>query len=216
MPGISLGTDIIHYVLMLPAAVLALALHETVKACCSTLLGDPTPKKSGRLTLNPLKYIEPIGLICAVIFRFGWGNPTPTSPLYYKDRKKGILVTYITPSLVNLLAGVAVMACIGLLDAYGGAFYTRMSLTAVSVITRVFDFMYFFAHISVATALFNIIPVYPLDASKILLAYLPPNAAVKMTQNEKVLQLALMLLMVIGVVGGIINPLTSSILTFVF
>jgi len=195
--------------LQIPAAFLALVLHEMVKAHCSTRQGDPTPKKSGLMSGNPLKYLEPIGFIVTVIFGFGWGRPTPTSPVYYKDRQKGILITYITPSLVNLFVGLLVALCAGVFHVTAPQLLLSAPAAAHIITVWLHLFLIVFARISIGIAIFNIIPVHPLDASKILQASLSPNAAIKMTQNEKLLQLALIMLMLIGVINSIIDPITN-------
>ena len=197
--------DIWLIVSRIPAAFLALVIHESVKARCSTMMGDPTPKHHGLLQGNPLKYIEPIGFLLTVIMGFGWGRPTPTSPIYYKDRVKGVLITFITPSLVNLIIGLATVIFIGLLDeALGPVLVGLPRLLVMS-----------FARVNIAVALFNMIPVPPLDAAKILQVFLSPNAAVKMTQNEKILQVVLMFLVFLGIIGGIINPIVNTLVSVV-
>ena len=195
--------------LRIPAAFFALVLHEMVKARCSTWMGDPTPKKSGLLSGNPFKYLEPIGFIVALVFGFGWGRPTPTSPIYYRDRQKGILITYVTPSLVNLFAGLTAAIAIG-------AFTMLFSQLAIAApfdtfVTWGIQFLLTFAHCSIAIAIFNLIPVHPLDASKLLQASLSPNAAIKMTQNEKLLQLVLMMLIITRIISQIIDPIAGML-----
>ena len=194
--------------LQIPAAFFALVLHEMVKAHFSTRQGDPTPKKSGLMSGNPFKYLEPIGFIVTVIFGFGWGRPTPTSPVYYKDRQKGILITYVTPSLVNLFVGLLVALCAGVFNVTMSQLLLSAPHAAYTVTAWLHLFLIVFARISIGIAIFNIIPVPPLDAAKILQAALSPNAAIKMTQNEKLLQLALIMLVLIGVINSIIDPIT--------
>ena len=195
--------------LQIPAAFFALVLHEMVKARCSTWQGDPTPKNSGLMSGNPLKYLEPLGFIVTVIFGFGWGRPTPTSPLYYKDRKKGILITYITPSLVNLFIGLLVALCAGIFNVTANRLLLSAPVVAYTITVWLHLFLIIFARISIGIAIFNMIPVPPLDAAKILQAALSPNAAIKMTQNKKLLQLALIVLVLIGVINSIIDPITN-------
>ena len=196
-----------NLLLRIVAAFFALIIHEAVKARCSTWLGDPTPKNSGFMSGNPLKYLEPIGFIVTVIFGFGWGQPTPTSPVYYKDRKKGIFITYFTPSLVNLFTGLLATICLGILNVAAAPAMLSAPHFMIFITAWLFNFIEVFAMISIGIAIFNMIPVYPLDGAKLLQAVLPPHTAVKMTQNEKLLQLALMLLMIFGIIGDIIRPI---------
>ena len=204
LENVSIGVLLIR----IAAAFCALVLHEMVKARCSTAMGDPTPKKSGLMSGNPFRYLEPIGFIVTIIFGLGWGRPTPTSPLYYKDRQKGILVTYLTPSLVNLFAGLVVAILGGVLYIAANQAIPNVLPIVTTINTWILRFMSAFAHLSIAIAIFNMIPVPPLDAAKLLQAALSPSAAIKMTQNEKVLQLALMLLMVMRIITDIIYSIT--------
>lgn len=204
--------DLTILFLRIPAAFCALVLHEMVKAHCSTWMGDPLPKKSGLMSGNPFKYLEPIGFIITLVFGFGWGRPTPTSPLYYKDRHKGIFVTYLTPSLVNLFFGLTAALFVGALDITAGYAVQGADPIVAYIITWLFRFILTFAHCSVAIALFNMIPVPPLDASKLLQSAVSPNLAVKLSQNEKVLQLVLFMLIVFGIVSGVIVPATNTLI----
>jgi len=102
-----MGFSFITILLMFPGAFFAPVIHEFTKARVSAALGDPTPKRHGFLTYNPFKFFEPIGFIFMLAFRgVGWGQPVPTSPLHYKDRRKGVLLTYTVPMFVNLLVGL--------------------------------------------------------------------------------------------------------------
>ncbi|MCL2421076.1 MAG: site-2 protease family protein [Defluviitaleaceae bacterium] len=206
------GINLINLPLQIIAAFLALALHEMVKARCSTILGDPTPKAKGLLSGNPFKYIEPIGFIITVAFGFGWGRPTPTSPLYYKERNKGIFITYFTPSLANLFVGLLISLIAGAFNFVAAPAMVSAPPAALSAFIWTHSFLRVFAQLNIGIALFNMIPVPPLDAARLLQAVLPPNAAVKMTQNEKMLQLMLVLLVVVGVVGSIIHPVTQFLM----
>ena len=214
MPNFDLPT----LILRIAAAFFALVIHESVKARCSTVLGDPFPKNNGLLSGNPIKYIEPVGFLLTVIFGFGWGRPTPTAPMYYKDVKKGIFITYLTPSLVNFLVGLTVALILGILyalvpQAPPGALpaMETAGLLSAWAVHWIFRFMLIFSMVNISIALFNMIPVPPLDAAKLLQSVLSPNAAVKFSQNEKVLQIVLMLLIVIGIVGQVINPVSQLI-----
>ena len=196
--------DLTTYIFIIPAALAALMLREWVKARCSSSLGDPTPGQKGMLGKgNPFRFIEPIGLFCTIIFGFGWGRPTPVSPLYYKDRKKGILITHLMPILAGLITGALAAVLAGALAEInsGNHFAANWGIRILSL----------FANTSVAIALFNLIPIYPLDGAKILQLFISANTQVKMTQNEKILQLMLVLLMILGVISMAIHPITYII-----
>jgi len=98
------------YVIAALVAVLAIVCHECAHGWVSYKLGDPTAKNAGRLTWNPLKHIDPIGILCMVLFRVGWAKPVPINPYYYRDRKKGIIFVSIAGPAANfILAFVSLM-----------------------------------------------------------------------------------------------------------
>jgi Zn-dependent protease len=211
-----------EYIYLLPGAFLAPVLHEWVKALTSTLQGDPTPRSRGFLTGNPFRYFEPVGFLMMLLFGgFGWGQPVPTSALHYKNRRRGILVTYITPSAVNLLLGIiAIMAVSLLAVGFGDA-----SLDAFLVVRSMYMnvwvadarwiamlVLFAFAQCNILLALFNLIPVHPLDASKILRLYARPDLLVKMNHYEKPMQIILMLALVFRFVGMMFHPVWEAIL----
>ncbi|MCL2014872.1 MAG: site-2 protease family protein [Defluviitaleaceae bacterium] len=196
-------------------AFLALTIHEFVKARCTTLLGDPTPKRRGFMTGKPLKYVDPLGLIIAVLFGFGWGKPVPTSPLYYKDRYKGTIITYAMPSLFNLFLGLLTAVSLSLLNLVPVQVITDASVSYL-ISSMTLSFIADFAFVNVCVALFNFIPVPPLDAAKLLQITLSAKAAYTMAKNEKLLQLMLILLIFLGVMQSIIHPVAYMIVSVMF
>ena len=91
------------YLLTALVALLAIVCHECAHGWVSYKLGDPTAKNAGRLTLNPLKHIDPIGILCMVLFRVGWAKPVPINPYHYRDRKKGIIYVSIAGPATNFI-----------------------------------------------------------------------------------------------------------------
>jgi len=96
--------------LSLPGILLAISFHEMAHGFAADAMGDPTPKLAGRLTVNPLKHIDPLGLLSMLLFRFGWAKPVPINPLNFKDRKKGMIAVSLAGILTNLLLGFLAMA----------------------------------------------------------------------------------------------------------
>lgn len=146
--------------LRIPALLIAITFHEFAHARVSYSLGDPTPKQTGRLSLNPLAHLDPVGLLMLWIFRFGWAKPVQINPYYYKDPKKGVLLVSLAGPLSNLVL----------------AFFTLIFLK-LDFITSSFavNFVYILFVYNLGLAVFNLIPVPPLDGSKILVNLLPGN-----------------------------------------
>ena len=210
-----------RYIYMLPAAFLVPVIHEWVKAVVSTLQGDPTPRMQGRLTLNPFKHFEPIGFMFVLVYGFGWGNPAPTGALHYRDRQRGIIVTYVTPVLVSLLLGfgAAFLASVLAARAYSLMFdmlsirnflmfnFWDPDLTLIAIVL-----LSHFAFISINIALFNLIPVYPMAAHKLVQVFSRPDTIAWLNHYEKPMQIFLILLLAFGMVGTLFQPLSLRII----
>jgi Zn-dependent protease len=204
-----LDYNIIDWAAKVPAIVIVVVLHEYIKALVSTKLGDPIPREKGRLTLNPVKHIDPLGALCIFFWGFGWGNPVQTSPIHYKDRTKGTIFTYVIPSVANLFFGMAFAIALKFfknnfadtIDIHTASDAVYFSTLAVEkIITHI-------AFYNVAIALFNIIPVYPMDGYKIINLFLPATTIIKLQQNEKIIQIILMIFVILGVIGTVLNPI---------
>lgn len=187
---------IIDYLIQIAAILVVITIHEYTKAKTSSLFGDVVPKEEGRLTLNPFKHFEIIGFILFMYYGYGWGKPVRTSSLFYKDRKKDTLITYISPIAVDLLVavifGIILKITSGFyLNSYLVLFFKRLVLYSISL------------------AVFNIIPVRPLCGERILSALVSPNTALKMSQNEKIFQIILIALMILGLADIIIKPIIN-------
>lgn len=144
----SIGTFILTGI----GIIISITIHEYSHALVSTKLGDKTPEMYGRLTLNPLAHIDLLGLISLFIFRFGWAKPVPIDSSYYKDRRKGIILTSLAGPVSNLIL----------------AFFSLLILRAAKPQSRGLDiFLIILAQLNTGLAVFNMIPLSPLDGSKI-------------------------------------------------
>jgi len=214
-----------RYIYMLPAAFLVPVIHEMVKAICSALQGDPVPKNTGRLTLNPFKHFDPIGFVFILLFGFGWGNPTPTAALHYKNRQQGVLITYLVPVLVNLLLGVGAVIVVAIMTTstnlqmeghFAFWLYINTPIFTTDVYLLALILLSHFAFINICIALFNIIPVYPLAANKILLQFSRPDTIAKINHYEKPMQIVLILLLAFGLINQILSPIAMHIIRLVW
>ncbi|MGI5841818.1 MAG: site-2 protease family protein [Christensenellales bacterium] len=150
------------------AIVFALTFHEFAHAFVAYKAGDNTPKAQGRLTLNPLKHISPLGALMFLLFGFGWAKPVEINPLKFRNYKKASALVSIAGIVTNLiLAFVSIMAY-SLLKAF------VLNITNYFVFFIIY-FFYFSAILNVSLALFNLLPIYPLDGFKFLQVLLKPN-----------------------------------------
>jgi Zn-dependent protease len=145
-------------ILLTPAVVVGLTVHEFAHGWVADRCGDPTARYAGRLTLNPLKHVDPVGLLLLYLAGFGWARPVPVNPYNFRDRRQGLLLVSLAGPVANL--GVALLAAV-LLGLSGMGNPTLNDLLRVMI------------WINVVLAVFNLLPVPPLDGSKVLAALMP-------------------------------------------
>lgn len=162
MTETSLIQEYIYWILVaIPSILVAATVHEYAHAYTAFRLGDATAKAEGRLTLNPLKHIDPIGAICMILFRFGWSKPVPINEYNFEKRELYTAIVAFAGPLSNLLL----------------AFITGLVFRILPEDTNflIVFLLYSFATINIALAVFNLIPIPPLDGHKIVRAILPPQ-----------------------------------------
>ena len=177
--------------IILPTTLIALTGHELAHGWVSSKLGDPTPKMEGRLSLNPLRHLDPLGTLLMIVTGFGWAKPVSVNPMYYKDRKKGMALVAVAGPLANLIMATVAML-LGMLSirlAVSLSFDPTLILTVV----RIFVFR------NLCFLVFNLIPIPPLDGAKVLGMFLPNRTYYTMLQYE---QYAIFLIMILSLTGA--------------
>lgn len=163
-------------ILIIPA-LLCITFHELCHGLVAYKLGDNTAKNAGRLTLNPIKHIDILGLIMIIIFKFGWAKPVPVNMNNFKNPKRGMAVTALAGPVSNIVLAAFVMLIYGF-------FYNALA-SGGTVATVIQQMLIATAYISCALAIFNVIPIPPLDGSKVLFSLLPEKAYYKLMRYEK-------------------------------
>ena len=184
-------------VLRVAAVFLCLTVHETCHGLAALALGDPTAKRMHRLSLNPLRHIDWIGLLLMFVAGFGWAKPVPVDPRYFKNPKRGMALTALAGPVSNL-----VLAFLALLIAKGIYLYSPDTmgwnrLLAFLLVTL--------APLSIGLGVFNLIPIPPLDGSKVLFSLLPENAYYALMRYERFGMLALLLMMWLDLGGSYLS-----------
>ncbi len=192
----TLSENPIMFGLLFSCLVISLSIHEFAHAFSAHLLGDNTAKDLGRLTLNPLKHLDPFGTLLLLVVGFGWGKPVPFNPYNLKNpRRDGAVISFAGPLSNLLIAGVfAVIFRIS--EGQGSALF----ITALST------FAYLMVYFNLFLAFFNLIPVHPLDGFKVVFGLLPRSLAVQWIQMEQYGMFILLILVVTRSTGILIQP----------
>ena len=185
---------------LIPALV-CITLHELSHGYTAYLLGDDTAKSRGRLTLNPIKHMDVMGLLMMLVFHVGWAKPVPVNMYRFKNPKKGMALTALAGPACNfLLAGV-------FLFLYGLLFYPLH--TGGAVAETILQLIYTTAYLSLSLAVFNLIPIPPLDGSKVLFSLIPDESYFKLMRYERYGMILLLVLVSTKVLGGPLSTATS-------
>jgi Zn-dependent protease len=185
----------------LPGLLLALVLHEYAHARVAVAMGDFTPKLTGRLTLNPMAHIDPIGLLMLLVARFGWAKPVMVNPRNFRDMKKGNILVALAGPAANFLTAFVTLFIMMVLFKFG-------MLNTVGIKTVLSMIVLF----NINFGIFNLIPLPPLDGSKILLEFLPGELAYKYMGLERYSFIILIILIMTPVLSSILVPLSGLIL----
>jgi Zn-dependent protease len=197
-----LTSEILYWILFaIPSILIASTVHEYAHAWVATKLGDLTAKVNGRLTLNPLSHIDPIGAISMLIFRFGWSKPVPINEYNFEKRERDTALVSLAGPLSNVLL-LLLTALINYLVKPTGLFVT---------------FVMTFAMINTVLAVFNLLPIPPLDGHKIVRAFLPKQIRYYWEELEKY-QIVLLIILLAPVFpfGSIISLIMGQVLPFIF
>ena len=195
--------------LLVAASLLCITFHETCHGLAAYRLGDPTAKRAGRLTLNPLRHVDIGGLLMMALFRFGWAKPVPVDMRYFKKPKQGMALTALAGPVSNFVLALLALLCARLVYHQYGALWDF-----------IFDLLLTTAYLSVGLGLFNLIPISPLDGSKVLFAFLPDSAYEKLMRYEKYGMIALLILVWLGVGDNVLSTaiynVYAAMINFVF
>lgn len=201
---------IISFLIIAPPILFALTVHEYAHGWMALRYGDPTAKNAGRLTLNPLSHLDPIGTLMLFLVHLGWAKPVPVNPYYLRHPKQDMIWVSLAGPGANMLTAFAFGLVIRLLLPLSGNIEIGSSFFGILTMMIVYGLM-----INLSLAVFNLIPLPPLDGSKILMGLLPIEYEHRMIQLERIGPFLLIGIIVIGnlsgvpILWGIIHPFVS-------
>ena len=188
----------VSLVIQAPPFLFALTFHELAHGFVAWKLGDPTAKNAGRLTMNPLKHLDPLGVLAFIIMKIGWAKPVPVNPVYFRNPRQGMLLVALAGPGANLALAVASAVLVRLLR-----FHPFLPAFARLPLDLMLEASVW---INVMLAVFNILPIPPLDGSKILTGLLPPAMARGYEKLEPFGFILVLALFYLGLISQVIMP----------
>ena len=211
---------VINYIFLIPIALFALSIHEYAHGYTAYKLGDPTAKLCGRLTVNPLAHMDIIGTACMILFRVGWAKPVPVDARYFRRPKRDMALTASAGPIVNILVS---FICVPL-------FLLIIRVTSALDLTPFFAkflafllyFIFLMHLLNLGLGIFNLIPVPPLDGSRIVLSLLPAKIYFAVMRYERIIALIMIILLwftplsrLISYAIGTVSSLMLSLFSFI-
>ena len=212
--------NVIIILMWIPIILLSLSFHESAHAYMANKLGDPTAKNFGRCTLNPISHLDPMGFLSMLIIGFGWAKPVPINARNFENPRKGMALSSLAGPVSNLILATASALLFSIFNGLYSfsPFYIINNPTAVEVLYYTAYFFYFGVWLNVSLAIFNFIPVPPLDGSRILGLILPAKYYFKYMKYERYTGIAFALIVIvlgymnISLISWIVNPVSDRII----
>lgn len=201
-------SNLIYYLMRAAAALICIVLHEMSHGYAALALGDQTAKRMGRLSFNPLHHIDPLGLLLMITAGFGWAKPVPVDMRRFRNPKRDMALTALAGPVSNFIIAFLALGAASLL------YHAPIphSDLLFEVLNWVFTFLLYTAILSVGLGVFNLIPIPPLDGSKVLFSLLPNRAYLNILRYERYVSLALFALVWMGVLDGPLYFVRTAVL----
>ena len=197
-----LRTAFITLALSLPAIVLCLSVHEAAHGAAAYLLGDRTARNAGRVTLSPLAHIDPMGFVCLLLFGFGWARPVPVNISNFKNRRWGMALTALAGPLSNFVTAF-IAYCL----------YLLVWMNSSSVFMQTLGmFLSIVGSMSIGLGGFNLLPVHPLDGSRVVDAFLPFSWSLRLQRYQNIILLVFIAALWFGWLDGLMSLAGNAML----
>lgn len=195
---------ILTYIVIYSALLLSLILHENAHGVAALYMGDTTAKDSGRLSLNPLKHLSPLGTLSLLIFHFGWAKPVPINPYNFRKKKLGNFLVSISGIITNFLLAFIFLVIFNFV------------ISEVDANPYLILFVKSMVQYNVLLGVFNLIPLPPLDGSKIVMTFLPDKVNYKLLSVERYTNMILIALIFTGAISKVVLSMSDFVLKFMY
>ena len=203
--------QLLSLLLTIPGVLIAITFHEFAHAFAADRLGDDTPRMQGRLSLNPLAHLDPIGSLMLLFAGFGWGKPVQINPRNFNRKfsmTAGEAIVAVAGPVMNFLLAILLTVIYCIIYKFAGLFMlTQVGMIIVTIIQLAIV-------INIGLGVFNLIPIPPLDGSKVLKNFLPYNARTWFENRSYIFYIVFVVLWAVGILGLIITPVTNVISNF--
>jgi len=201
--------SIIELLITLPIILFALTVHEVSHGLVANALGDPTAKNLGRLTLNPIKHLDPIGFLCMIFLRFGWAKPVPINTRNFKNPRRDMALTGLAGPMSNFLLGIVFTL---LLKVFVSIYYNiEITASNEALIKMIYTFLYYSVFLNIALSIFNLLPFPPFDGSRIFYVFLPAKWYFGIMKYERYIGLGILGLFIL--LGRVFDVYPTSYIT---
>lgn len=195
---------ILTYIVIYFALLVSLILHENAHGVAALYMGDTTAKDSGRLSLNPLKHLSPLGTLSLLIFHFGWAKPVPINPYNFRKKKLGNFLVSISGIITNFLLAFIFLVIFNFV------------ISEVDANPYLILFVKSMVQYNVLLGVFNLIPLPPLDGSKIVMTFLPDKVNYKLLSMERYTNMILIALIFTGAISKAVLSMSGFVLKFMY
>ena len=213
---INMGANsILATLLTLPGVIIGMAFHEFGHAFAADRLGDPTPRNQGRLTLDPSKHIDPTGLFLLMFARIGWGKPVQINPNNFSrvSREKGEAIVAIAGPLMSFFLAFILTIIFYAILIFIPTTEVLSSMAGINVMSVIVTILNYAIVVNIGLGVFNLIPIPPLDGSKVFLRFLPYKVRRWIDDNQMMISIVFLVLCVTGLLRYIINPVIEIVMT---